>query len=291
MKLVDFNNILYIRTFSLKSRGELDKHNLFSDVIKSLRYFDEDIDAKYGRLIICCDSKSNWRKDYFKNYKIKRKEAREESDIDWNEMFAWWAELKEIIKTNTTWPLIEIEKLEGDDIIGLICQLTKPEKHLIISSDKDFNQLLKKYWIFQFSPLSMQEIERDDLKLKTLILKGDASDGVPNIFCDDDWFIKEDKPRAKSISKKLIEEINLSSEHYVRNYLLQANVFKEDDSEKLNRLVESTVNNYKRNKLMVDLSEIPIEYHQIFKKEFIKAINIANQIQPTKQIQLFNEWI
>lgn len=288
MKLVDFNNILYIRTFSLSSRDELNKENLLKSILQSLRYYDEDVDSKYGRLIILCDSKTNWRKEYFPYYKIKRKESRENSDIDWDEIFSWWVDIKSIIAEKTTWPILEIDDLEGDDLIALMCRLSKPEKHLIISSDKDFNQLLKKYWIFQFSPLTMKEIERDDLKLKTLILKGDSSDGVPSIFCPDNWFILEEKERAKSITKKIIEEINLDSENYVRQYLTENNIFKSGNIEEQ---INEAVKNYKRNKLLVDLSQIPEKYNSIFKKEFIMCINKANRNGEVNHLQFLNEWI
>ena len=51
-------------------------------------------------MIIACDSKNVWRREYFPNYKAGRKANREKSDHDWDAIFNILHNIKdEIIET------------------------------------------------------------------------------------------------------------------------------------------------------------------------------------------------
>ena len=84
---------------------------------------------------------------------------------------------------------------------------------------------LQKYSnVFQFSPLTKKHIvcEEPDTFLVEHIIKGDASDGIPNILSDDDVFLMQDK-RQKPCGDKRISQMkeNLSewtsTENWTRN--------------------------------------------------------------------------
>ncbi len=79
-------------------------------------------------------------------------------------------------------------------------------KSIIISSDKDFIQLHNNI-IDQYSPLTKKFITNiDPLQfLREHIIKGDRSDGVPNVLSADDTFVSD--KRQKSIRKTTIAEL------------------------------------------------------------------------------------
>ena len=133
--------------------------------------------------------------------------------------------------------MLYVEKCEADDIIATLISLREENMYLIISGDKDFIQLQHYGDVYQFSPLLKSYIGENleaDVFLREQIIKGDRSDGVPNILSDDSIFLRDERQRP--INKKRLEEwsnienIPLGSE--TRKY-------------------------YERNKKLIDLSMIP----------------------------------
>ena len=102
-----------------------------------------------------------------------------------------------------------------------------------ISSDKDFIQLHQYDNVNQFSPIAKKFITDKDPKsyLNDHILKGDKSDGIPNILSDDNVFVEE--RRQIPLTKKKIAELDMDN------------------------LSESNNYRYSRNKTLIDLSCIP----------------------------------
>ena len=82
----------------------------------------------YGDLIIACDDKNNWRRKVFPYYKANRKKAREASDFDWNSIFESLNKIRDEIKENFPYVVIQIETSEADDIIGSLVH-----KHGVVS--------------------------------------------------------------------------------------------------------------------------------------------------------------
>lgn len=158
------------------------------NTIRSLRVkFHE-----YGELIICCDDKKVWRKDIFPYYKANRKKAREESEIDWTNIFNTLNKLKQEIKDNFSYRVIQVEGAEADDVIGTLVikhgqLLNTGDKILILSGDKDFVQLQVFGNVSQYDPVRKKTIAADDpiMFTRELIIKGDRGDGIPNILSVD----------------------------------------------------------------------------------------------------------
>jgi hypothetical protein len=97
---------------------------------------------------------------------------------------------------------------------------------MILSNDKDFMQLQRYPSIKQYSPIKKEILDCTCPKdfLLEHILKGDASDGIPNILSEDDTFIVEGK-RQKPVGKKrmmqMIADGKLSEmENWNRNQTL-----------------------------------------------------------------------
>jgi hypothetical protein len=211
-------------------------------ILNIVRMYNKKYRSEFDQMVIACDS-SSWRKEYFPEYKFKRKEARKESSFDWDSFFKIINQLINEIKVNFPYKVLKIDGCEADDIISVLAESTqefgKNEPVMIISSDKDFIQLQRYKNVRQFSPILNKEIkEKDPVRfLKEHILKGDAGDGVPNILSDDNVFVTKTR-QTPVLSKKLNE--------WILNY---------NDLEKT--LDPKIYRNFVRNKKLIDLSEIP----------------------------------
>ena len=236
MILLDFNSLFYYRMLGL-SKTDLDNINIPRNIILSdIMYYIRRFSNEYGDLVVCTDSKNNWRRDTFPQYKRNRKKSRDEDPEKWNRIF----EISDILWNefidNLPYKFIGVDRCEGDDVVAVLAQ-NIPGKNLIISTDKDFKQLLNSnIHQYMFSQNKFISPEKDYIIAH--ILKGDASDGIPNIYSDDDFYTLENRPRQKSIKKQLIESFNIND---------------------LSQFEDNIVKNIKRNRLMIDLSQIPDE--------------------------------
>ena len=251
MILVDYSNISIsgILAFT-KGDSKLFEEDLLRHLILNSLLSYRKKYPKHGDMIICCDSGESWRKKIFPYYKASRKKDRDQSTIDWDELFFFLKKITNEIKEHMPYKVLKINSAEGDDCIAVIAS-SFPGPHVVISNDKDFGQLQKYSGVKQYSPLKNEEVSIDnpDKFLKELIIYGDNSDGVPNIFSDDDTFVT--KKRQKSIFKtKLIKWLEEPFENFATD-----------------------MDNVKRNKTMIDFRYIPTELHN----EIIDTFNILEK--------------
>jgi hypothetical protein len=263
MILIDLNQVL-ISNLMAQTRGKSDikpnKEMVRHMVINSLRGFNLKFKEQYGdKIILCADAGDPWRRDIYPNYKHARRKGRVDSATDWDNIFKLITEIKNEIAENFPYVMMYIEKAEADDIIATLVKHTD-EPIMIISGDKDFIQLQTKSNVKQYSPIQKVFVgEGLDPKkfLHEQIIKGDRSDGIPNILSPDDIFLTGEKQRP--INKKRLEEwanvsnIPLGSEtskYYERNKrLIDLSCIPEE----LERTIINTYKNYKipsRSKLL-----------------------------------------
>lgn len=217
-------------------------------VLNSIRTYRIKFVEDYGELVLCYDSKHYWRKDVFPQYKSHRKKMRESSDFDWNTIFNTLNALKEELRENFPYKMLEVYGAEADDIIATICESQK-EKIMIVSGDKDFIQLQKYKNVKQWNPVQkkMLKDKNPDLYLKEHIIKGDRSDGIPNVLSDDNSFV--DKIRQKPLTKKKIQS-------WVEHDFMDV------------APNEQAKRNYHRNTTLVDLSKIPQDLKDKIKETY-----------------------
>lgn len=244
MILLDMNQVM-IATLMAQlgnhKNAELDVDMLRHMVLNSLRSNNSKFRTKYGKMIICSDCKYSWRKEYFPYYKANRKTARDESELDWNVVFEAFDTIKKELDEIFPYTLIQVDKAEGDDVIGTIVHKygsvlnDNSERILILSGDKDFVQLHVYANVDQFDPVKKKFIKHNDPSdfLKTHIIKGDSGDGIPNILSVDSSFVN--KIRQKSMTEGRLLD------------------FK-NHPENMDAL---TKRNYDRNKTLIDLSLAP----------------------------------
>jgi hypothetical protein len=184
-------------------------------VLNTLRSYRIRFGNKYGELILCHDSRDPWRRDIFPLYKanrIKQKAASLKTAapnapaISWLDILNALNQIREELIETFPYGNIIVERAEADDIIATICKECREVPIMIVSSDKDFQQLQAYPNVSQWSPTKKKLLNCKDPQrfLKEHTLRGDASDGVPNFLSADDSIVTEGK-RQKPVSTKKIE--------------------------------------------------------------------------------------
>jgi len=212
MIIIDFNQVM-ISNLMMQLGNHTNvpiEEGLFRHmVINSLRSYKQKFGNEYGEMVIACDDKNYWRKQIFPYYKANRKKNREESEINWTNVFDIFNRIKQEIKDNLPYPVIQVDTAEADDIIASLVKSTNDaHKILILSGDKDFVQLQTQPNVKQYDPVRKKWINHDNPEryLVEHILKGDAGDGIPNILSDDDTFVTD--KRQKPLTQKKIDQIS-----------------------------------------------------------------------------------
>ena len=210
MILVDNNQIILANIFqTIKHYDTIDENMLRHMVLNTYRMYRKMFKGEYGELVICHDSSNCWRKDDFEYYKLNRKAKQDASDINWKEIYDALHKIRTEIELNFPYKNIKVERAEADDIISVLCErYSSTEKILILSSDKDFKQLQKFENVSQYSGMKKDFLVCESPKgfLIEHIVRGDSSDGIPNVLSDDDTFVVESK-RQKRLTKKTVEDI------------------------------------------------------------------------------------
>ncbi len=202
------------------------RHMILNSIRNYVMQFKSEYVENDADVILAWDSKHYWRRDYYPQYKASRRKGRQESDLDWNEIFGVTNKIRDEIKENLPYKSVEVYGAEADDIIAVVSN--SYDKVMIVSSDKDFIQLHTGS-VKQWSPVTKQEVNGHDpdTYIKEHVLRGDSGDGVPNVLSPDHTFT--DGLRQKPLGKKRIEKMigeNMSDwndevkRNYQRNYKL-----------------------------------------------------------------------
>lgn len=245
MIIVDYSQTIISNLMAeLNGRKDVDVEiNLLRHmVVNTIRSYHVNFKDQYGELVIACDHKRYWRKDYFPYYKANRKKAREESGYNWNAIFEAINTVKAELKQFFPYRLVEVNGAEADDIIATLCKhIDQPI--MIVSGDHDFVQLHKNPSVKQWSPITKKNIKCDSTPEQFLfehIIKGDKGDGVPNVLTSDDAIIN-------NIRQKPIQTKKMEMWYKDRSTLPTDVVFTK---------------NFDRNQKLIDLSMIPKDIEQ-----------------------------
>ncbi|HIG90000.1 MAG TPA: hypothetical protein EYQ45_03350 [Flavobacteriaceae bacterium] len=245
MILLDFSNII---VGSIMVAHRIPDEERFGEdfirhlVLNSIRSYRTKHKEKYGEIVICTDQMASWRKEVYPQYKAHRKKEREKQKgvgLDWSALFDTISRIIEEIDTFFPYKVIRVPHAEGDDVIAVLSKHSNglKENSLIVSSDKDFNQLYKYKYIKQYSPMKQKIVKgiKPYEYLKEHIIRGDKGDGIPNILSDDNCIV--DGVRQKSISKKKVSEwLYKDPEDFCQNGMKHG---------------------WERNKLLIDFDYIP----------------------------------
>ena len=231
MIIIDMNQISLanvMMNFHMNKSDELEEDMVRHMILNSIRMYRTMFKEEYGEVVLTYDSRYQWRRDIFPQYKQNRRKGRETDSKDWDKIFGLLNAIKSEFKEILPYKYVEVYGAEADDIIGTLCREYQDQKTMIISGDKDFIQLQKYENVSQYSPITKKMVNghNPDTYIKEHILKGDSSDGVPNVLSPDHTFVEG--LRQRPLSKKKIEawiksETGMSDEvkrNYQRNHKL-----------------------------------------------------------------------
>ena len=235
---------------NMNKTKEVDESMVRHMILNSIRMYRKEHHSEYGEVVLTWDSKHSWRRDYFPEYKLNRKMGREKDSRDWDQIYGVLNKIKDEVRLNLPYKYLEVYGAEADDIIAVLCKKYQSENIVIVSADKDFIQLHKYPKVKQYSPNTKKMVNGVDpnVYIKEHVLKGDSSDGIPNVLSPDNTFV--DGLRQKPLGKKKI------------GVILQTD---------FDELHDEVKRNYQRNEKLINLDNVPEELELKILNEFDSA--------------------
>ena len=237
--------------------------------LNSIKKAWADFDGSH--LVFCLEGRS-WRKDYYPRYKANRKETIDAmSTMEQEENKLFWEcydDFCEFIKTKTNATVLQNPRTEADDLIARWIDRHPDQRCVIISTDKDLNQLVNER-VSQYNGVTEETITVDgyfDKKGKPVI---DKKKKEAKILPPTDWLLFEKAMRGdpsdnifsaypgvrtKGTKNKIgLQEAfaDRKEKGYTWNNLMLTKWVDHDGKE--HRVMED----YERNRLLVDLHAQP----------------------------------
>jgi len=254
----------------------------------------KDFSAGNNCHVVFCLEGRSWRKDFYEPYKKNRAVARAamtEKEQEEDKLF--WAGYESLIKyiiekTNCT--VLRHPEAEADDMIARWIHNHPESKHIIISSDSDYYQLLNAN-VSQYNGIVDEHITIDgifDSKGKSVLVKKTKE---PKLIGDPNWLLFEKcirgdtsdnifsaypgapiKSSKKRIGLKEAFEDQFSKGYAWNNLMLT----KWTDHHNVEHRV---LDDYNRNKMLIDLNaqpeEFKIKFDATIKENAVKKTNSA----------------
>jgi 5'-3' exonuclease len=252
---------------SLEDKVGISIHTVLSSVRKAWRDFKGD------HVIFCLEGRS-WRKDHYAPYKRNRSDARAaqtEKEQDEDKLF-WetFDNLTKYLREQTNCSVIRHENAEADDIIARWIGLHSQDHHTIISSDTDFVQLLADN-VDQYNGITDELLTVKgifDAKGKQVI---DKKTKEPKTIPDPEWLLFEKCMRGDSSDnvfsaypgvrvKGTKNKVGLTEAFADRSKQGYAwnNIMLQRWTDH-NGLEHRVLDDYERNRLLIDLNAQPVE--------------------------------
>ena len=276
--IVDAANMFYRSMHGVKGNADLKIGMSFHISFTAIKKAWADFGGHH--CVVALEGKS-WRKEFYPPYKQNREvkklamtaSEREDSELFWEA----FEEFKTFLIEKTNCTVLQHDKLDADDLIAGWIQQHPNDKHVIISSDSDFHQLITEN-VSQYNGIADQHITHEgyfDAKGKLVydkktklpipaiipewmlfekIIRGDTSDNV---------FSAYPGVRTKGTKKKVglmdaFEDRNNKGFAW-HNLLLQ----RWTDH---NGVEHKVIDDYNRNKILIDLTAQPDDIKSIIKE-------------------------
>lgn len=287
--IIDTANLFYRARHSIQGATDLKLGMAFYITFNAVRKCWQDFGGSH--VIFAMEGRS-WRKDFYEPYKRNRTETRAAMTVkEQDEEKVFWEafdEFKTFLNEKTNCTILQHERLEADDLIAGFIQSHPTCKHVIISSDSDFQQLISEN-VSQYNGIADQHITHDgyfDAKGKPVkdkktgeikmplnpewmlfekCMRGDTSDNV---------FSAYPGVRTKGTKNKvgLTEAFNdrTSKGYSWNNIMLQRWVDH-------NGVEHRVLDDYNRNVTLIDLTAQPTDIREII-QETIETNSIPKEV-------------
>jgi hypothetical protein len=246
-------------------------HIMFNGIKKTWNDFD-------GHHVVFCLEGRSWRKDFYEPYKKNRAVTRaamtvkeqEEDKIFWEA----FNEFCEFVRDKTNCTVLQHPRLEADDLIAGFIQMHPNDKHIIFSTDTDFQQLISPT-VSQYNGVADHHITHEgyfDAKGKPI---KDKKTGENKLPFDPEWMLFEKcirgdtsdnvfsaypGARTKGTSKRVGLTEAFQDRHSKgyswNNFLLQ----RWTDH---NGVEHRVMDDYERNRTLIDLTQQPEDIRKI----------------------------
>lgn len=242
-------------------------------IINTIRniYFRNKLE--YGtEMVLACDAQNYWRKEFFQYYKSNRKKMKEDSKLDWEAIGKCLDVVREELKLYFPYPVIYVNRAEGDDVIGTLAEWTatndltvdgmwegEPKPLLVVSSDGDQIQTQQFPHVRQWGPLQKKYLTTEGQTIEEFIrehiAEGDRTDGIVNVLSESNCIV--DGIRQKSLMKDRREE-------FIKLGIDACRTDKERE-------------NYLRNQTLVDFRFIPQDVKDNIIQEFLEQREVCKK--------------
>ena len=135
MILVDANQIaishLMVRQ---KIEDGINIDSIRHSIVRVLARIQKQFGSEYGKMVLCYDDKSYWRTQVFPFYKKNRKQERETSKYDWDMVFSVLNKIRDEIRRNLPYYVIQVQGAEADDVIAALSRYNHNKENILILS-------------------------------------------------------------------------------------------------------------------------------------------------------------
>lgn len=220
-------------------------------------------------VVLACDSTTGyWRREIYPPYKMDRVDKRAADDVNWEYVYAQIDAFLANVSTYLPWAVVRVPKCEADDVIYVASENLNDGYAVVHSTDVDFVQLVSDK-VRVFNPLhgfstfpgtfkvgsakKLCQTVEEFLDLSILTGQG-GKDNVYNVVTPTDWAPSETSKRKPPFGVK--GAAALWENNKVASFLQE------------NSLLE----NFERNKQLIDLRMIPQEYKDIVSQELASKL-------------------
>ncbi len=276
--LVDTANTFFRARHAIQGDADIKLGMAFHITFNSIKKAWQDFKGEH--VIFALEGRS-WRKDYYEPYKRNRQEARDaKTPKEQEEDKLFWEafdEFKTFVSEKTNCTVLHNPQLEADDLIAGFIQAHPLDNHVIISSDSDFAQLIAPN-VKQYNGISEVLTTHEgyfDLKGKPVI---DKRTSQPKSAPNPEWLLFEKCMRGDTTdnifsaypgvrTKGSKNKVGLTEAFEDRaskgfswnNLMLQRWVDH-------NGVEHRVMDDYERNRRLIDLSYQPEEIKQLIKE-------------------------
>lgn len=226
-----------------------------------------------NHVVVCLEGKS-WRKKLYPEYKMNRvtkKLKMTPKEIEVDELFQDYAnEFATFLKEKTMVSVIQSKNAEADDIIATFIHCHPDDKHVIVSTDSDFHQLISDN-VTMYDPMKQYNItingifdeymrpvlDKQTKKQKTIgdpeyvlfkkCIRGDSSDNIKSSY-----------PRlVEKSTKNRVGIDKVFNDRHTRGYdWITVMLHEWEDHKGQTHIVKE---DFERNMKLIDLTQIPLD--------------------------------
>lgn len=253
--LIDMNN-LAMRLFFTPEVGsdktpnyDYWKYLMFMNMLGFVRA--QGGEAK--EVVVAIDGSNYWRKRLYPQYKGDRKKRRDDSGVDFKQLFQELESFLNAAAMALPFKFVKVDEAEADDVIGTIA-LLEPRRQsvVVLSADEDYAQLYKRGYVQIYDPMHKRWVvcEDTDRWLMERVLCGQRKDNIFNVLTSQYWGDPEKCPASIDADGKVKRKPPLGEKK--AQSIIDGGVSKWLESQP-----DWVCKRFDQNALLIDLRSIP----------------------------------